>query len=232
DGSILKRYVGKLKKDSASAEASTMKNIGEEPKPYGKPDSIDVHPGHNRFTWNLRYPDKVIPGADEKTYFGADYGPLATPGSYKVRLSVGDWSQTQNLRVKIDPRVKSIGITTDDLQAQLDLNLKIRDALGKAHRIAAGIDTLRKKVKASDLSKKDKAAAINKLDNLYDSIVTSKKGSYPPPMLIDQLNYLYRMTSSADQHPGDDAYTRFRTLNKMLDHIIPKWELLRKQIDI
>ncbi len=40
--------------------------------------------------------------------------------------------------------------------------------------------------------------------------------SYPPPMLIDQLECLSWMTSSADQQLGQDAFERFAELNMRL----------------
>lgn len=226
DGTVLRRFAGRIKEDSTSTEDAARDHLDTESHPFGKPDSITVQQGHNRFIWGLHYPGKTIPGPDGETYFGAGRGPMAAPGMYKVRLTVGDWTQTRDLKVKIDPRVKSIGITENDLQAQLDLNLKIRDAIGKAHRVAAGIDTLRKKLKASDQHNELK----KKMDKLYDRIVTSDKGSYPPPMLIDQLDYLYYMTSSADQHPGDDAYTRFKTLNKRLKEITSDWKAMKSGV--
>jgi len=229
DGTVLRRFAGKMKDSNTSSDRAILSD--SKPTPFGKPDSIDIHQGHNRFIWNLRYPGKTVPGPDGKVYFGSNYGPLVTPGDYQVRLTIGDWSQTQNLHLKIDPRIKSNGITNNDLHAQLNLNLKIRDALGKAHRFAANIDTLRKKLKDSE-NRKQTTSILDKLNNLYNRIVTSEKGSYPPPMLIDQLNYLYHMTTSSDQRPGNDAYNRFRRLHKMLDKIAVDWKTLKNGIDI
>lgn len=228
EGTVIRRFVGKTGDHYSTVETNSTTKINS----FGSPDSINVQKGHNRFVWDLRYPGKTVPGPKGETYFGAGRGPLATPGNYQLRLTVGDWSRICNLKVKIDPRVKKIGITRKDLQAQLDLNFKIRDAIGRARRIAAEIDTVRKEVKASDQPEQRKSATLDKLDKMYGRIVTSDKGSYPPPMLIDQLNYLYRMTSSADQHPGDDAYSRFDTLNEMLQEITTDWKVLKSGIKV
>lgn len=66
-----------------------------------------------------------------ETAFGQDTpilprGPLAVPGTYQVRLTVDGKAYTQPLIVTMDPRVK---VSPTDLAKQLDLGLKIRDAL-------------------------------------------------------------------------------------------------------
>jgi photosystem II stability/assembly factor-like uncharacterized protein len=233
DGTIVRRYIGTAEKDTnqTSEQAPGHSDmIQTESHAFGKPDSIDIQAGHNRFTWNLRYPARTIPAEDGEHYFGANTGPMAVPGNYRVRISTGNWSETQDLRVKIDPRVKKIGVTNEDLQAQLELNLKIRDAIGQASQVAAQIDTLRERLSDTE-DENAPSPQLDKLDKLYNRIVTSEEGSYQPPMLIDQLEYLYYMAISADQRPGDDAFTRFETLRDRLDTIQSDWNQLRKEIE-
>lgn len=238
DGTLIRRFVGKTG-DSTEAKSSfksesNMKAPGQ--AKIGKPDSIKIQKGHNRFTWDLRYPDETVPSVDGEEYFGVGAGPLAVPGQYKVRLTIGEWTQTRELNVQIDPRVKKDGVSKADLQAQLELNLKIRNALGQAQKMAAKIDTLQKRItSAKEDGKMDESQAEslqNKLDNIYDKLVTSEKGSYQPPMWIDQTEYLYYMTISADQRPGDDAYERFKTLNKELEKISVEWQQFQQQTNL
>ncbi|MDZ7690661.1 MAG: hypothetical protein U5K69_05915 [Balneolaceae bacterium] len=222
EGTVVRRFVGTAAETSGSGQVTGDKNdmIKPEPNPFGKADSITIQPGHNRFNWNFRHPAHTVPSLDGETYFGANVGPMASPGSYKVRLSTDQWTETQDFTVKIDPRVQYIGITKADLEAQEKLNLNIRDAIGTAHRISAEIDTLRNRIRENEEIDPDLSA----INNLYNRLVTSEEGSYQPPMLIDQLEYLYYMTTSADQRPGDDAYTRFETLRKELEEIQSEWE--------
>jgi len=60
---------------------------------------------------------------------------VAVPGAYKVRLTVGGWSQTRQFTLLPDPRVKT---TPAGYQAQFDLLLKIRD------RVSAANDAVRR----------------------------------------------------------------------------------------
>ena len=53
----------------------------------------------------------------------------APPGKYTVRLKVGSFNQTQDFEIKIDPRIES---TVEDLQAQFDYLISIRDKLSDA----------------------------------------------------------------------------------------------------
>jgi len=50
-------------------------------------------------------------------------GPKAPLGNYKIRMKVGDYSETHDFEIKIDHNLK--GITKEDLQEQFDLTSKI-----------------------------------------------------------------------------------------------------------
>jgi len=238
DGTLIRRFVGKTdtnkSTNSKSIPKTNMKTPG--PEKIGKPDSIKVQKGHNRFTWDLRYPDETIPSEDEEEYFGVGAGPISVPGEYKVRLKVGEWSQTRDLRLHIDPRVKKDGVSKADLQAQLELNLKIRDALGRAQRMAAEMDSLRSRmttaVEEGNISEEKAQSVKQNLEEVYRKLVTNDEGSYQPPMWIDQAEYLYYMTISADQRPGDDAYTRFDTLSNQLEKIAADWQEFKQQANL
>ncbi|WP_138431344.1 WD40/YVTN/BNR-like repeat-containing protein [Fodinibius saliphilus] len=238
EGTVIRQFVGKAGGDEETetpkADQANMKAPG--PEKIGKPDRFKIKEGHNRFTWDLRYPDKTIASSEGEQYFGVGAGPLAVPGKYKVRLTIGDWSQTRELDLQIDPRIKTDGVSKADLQAQLELNLDIRDAIGKSQKMAAAMDTMRSRVDSArvrgDITGDKAQEVTNTLDELYRELVTSEEGSYQPPMLIDQLEYLYYMTISADQRPGNDAYNRFETLNGELEKIESEWQEFQKKVKL
>jgi len=114
------------------------------PKPRApSPDSLKVRAGMNRFVWNLRYPDASR--FQGMIYWaGGTAGPVAVPGTYKVRLTVGDWSQTREFTVRPDPRVKT---TQEEYQRQFDLLLRIsgrvsaaNDAVGRIREVREQLD--------------------------------------------------------------------------------------------
>jgi hypothetical protein len=152
---------------------------------------------HNRFVWDLRYGGAA-----------GNAGPLVVPGSYQVRLSAGEWSQSRPLDVRIDPRVAADGVTQANLQEQLDLLLKVRDAIAEARALGA-------KLAAARQAAQPGSAGARTLQALVDRVVTAEI-VYPQPMLIDQLSNIARMAGQADQKVGRDAFVRFDDLKKEL----------------
>ncbi|HEY7781447.1 MAG TPA: hypothetical protein VIC85_14660 [Ktedonobacterales bacterium] len=126
-----------LTKDRRTSTAQEIKRETTEPK-------VPVKPGLNRFFWDLRYPgarpvDGFVTGSGELS------GPVAPPGRYQVRLTVGGKSWTEALEVREDPRVTT---SADDLRAQFELLLRIRDSLSAAHEGVATLRAIRDQVAA------------------------------------------------------------------------------------
>lgn len=203
--------------------------------PPAVPDTFEVREGHNRFVWDLRYPGETVPSEAAGEYFGVRSGPLALPGRYTVRLSAGDWSESRPLRLKMDPRVREAGVTEADLKAQLEYNFSLRNTIGRANRLAAEIekaqDGLEQLADKETVTEDEMETIRRELDRLHSELVTSDEGSYQPPMLISQLGYLYNMTSSADQHPGNHAYSRHETLREELSLLATDWQDLQNMIN-
>ena len=65
----------------------------------------------------------------------------------------------------------------------------------------------------------DAAPAAEELKALHEALVSDGSIQYPQRMLIDQVQYLYGMTTSADQRPGADAYERIETLENELGEL-------------
>jgi photosystem II stability/assembly factor-like uncharacterized protein len=195
---------------AAPAAAGTGERGGEEEEMGGPrsgpalPTRLPTKAGMNRFLWDLRHA-----GAwDRRSPDGAPGGPYVAPGRYQVRLSVGAWSQTQPLVVRIDPRVAADGVTQADLEEQAAFSLKVRNATSDARRLAERVREAREKAEGD-------GAASAKLQQLLDRLVTAR-GAYPQPMLIDQIGNVARMLGQADQRVGRDAYIRVDDLMKEL----------------
>jgi hypothetical protein len=156
---------------------------------------LPKRPWHNRVRWDLRYAG--TPGLP---------GPLVAPGTYQVRLAVGEWTQSRPIEVRVDPRVAAAGVTQVDLQEQVDLLLKLGDAVADARALAVNLQGAR------DTAKGDAARATS-IQALVDRLVTANI-VYPTPMLIDQLSNIARMAGQADQKPGRDAFQRHGDLMK------------------
>jgi len=166
----------------------------------GGSTTVDTSAGMHRFTWDLR---------------AGGGGPLVVPGRYQVRLRAGTWTATRPLEVKLDPRVTEAGVTTEDLQAQYDLQVKVSAAQADARALA---DEVRKALEAARGAGSSDPAKAAKLQGLLDQLVTANL-VYPPGMLIDQFSSLSRMIGGADMKPGKEAYDRFADLMKWMADI-------------
>ena len=131
--------------DSEGQTIKSFSSQAEESKPPdGRPSelTVPVEAGMNRFTWDMRYPNARrldIKGADEKALIG----PVAPPGAYQVRLTVGEHTQTQTFEVMKDPRVAA---TQEDLEEQFVFLLRIRDKLTDAHDGTNRLRSVRRQV--------------------------------------------------------------------------------------
>ena len=160
------------------------------------PTRLDKGAGMHRFVWDLRYPGPWV----SKTRPEGPNGPLAAPGKYAVKLTVGSWTSTQALTVIEDPRVTRSGVTTADLREQFEHNLLVRDLVSDANRAAARV----------------RAAKRPELAELASHLITPAV-RYSKPELQTHITYLYSLTTGADQKIGRDAVERYRELRKELD---------------
>ncbi len=118
---------------------------------YKKP-ALTTKPGVNRVVWDLRYEGaRKIRGA--KVEGSPEIGPLANPGTYTIKLTVGGQTQTGTLVVKPDPRTKvspaELGDELGDgLAEQLKLSLSIRDDLTKLTGAVERIRSVKKQLQS------------------------------------------------------------------------------------
>jgi len=132
----------------------------EDPDPDRRlrpPKPLPAEAGVQRAVWDLRYEGaKQIESAEID--FGDPYtGPLVLPGTYTVRLTVGEETQTTVLEVRPDPRGET---PRADLEEQLTFALELRDDLTRVAEIVAGVRAVREGLAVrTKLLEEDAAAA-------------------------------------------------------------------------
>jgi photosystem II stability/assembly factor-like uncharacterized protein len=169
---------------------------------------LPAEAGLNRFVWDLEYPG---PWSTSARSSGRN-GPMAAPGRYTVRLTSGGWSVERALTVLADPRVVADGVTPAVMAAQLAHNLKVRDLVTEANRLVARLTTAR--------GNDSLPATIRaRLDSMHAVLVTPPV-RYSQPGLQSQIQYLYGLTTQADQQPGRDALERYEVLRRELDRAV------------
>jgi hypothetical protein len=224
---------GKVIRTYSSEEKKT-----EEAPDEGERDSeaehIPAKAGPNLFTWDLRYdPPVKIPAAiyDE----GDPVGPLVMPGTFQARLSVAGKTSTAPIEVKMDPRIK---VSTEDLQKQFDLMLKLRDRQEEMNRAILAIRDLRvqlnlvekrwgtnanaKAVVEQSSALRKKIGAIEQELIQVNSKASEDELNYPAKM-NSWLGYLQGAVDSADTQPTEGELGVFADLNQKLDAQLVKW---------
>ncbi|HSG49378.1 MAG TPA: hypothetical protein VLA43_16275 [Longimicrobiales bacterium] len=171
--------------------------------------TLATRPGLNRFVW-----DFSGPGAGRG-------GPLVPPGTYTIRLSVGDRSQSRDVRLFMDPRVAADGVTQTDLEEQYAISLEIAATMAEAQAVDRRVQ------QGLQRAQGDTRDGFQALDRRLNTL---EEGSYQTPMLQDQLRYLYSMLQRADQKPGRDAYVRHEQLKTELEDIRRELERLERMV--
>jgi photosystem II stability/assembly factor-like uncharacterized protein len=165
---------------------------------------LDKTAGMHRFTWDLRYPGPWTGVATPES----GNGPAAVPGKYMVKLTAGSFTATQPFTIKEDPRITADGVTTADLQAQFDQNIKARDLVSEVNKSVSRVRQARTKL-AGDPTK------LSQLNAVASHLITPAI-RYSKPELQTHITYLYSMTNATDQKIGRDAVERYDVLKKEL----------------
>jgi hypothetical protein len=200
------------------------------------PEILPAEAGLNRFVWDLRYePPREAPGMMAVFSDYKPRGPLALPGQYEVRLTVAGKSQTVPLEIKLDPRV---AVSEADLRKQLELGLKIRDAVNQAHDTVSQIEDVRKQLLSlrhnvagdpRDRALIDGAQGVDKKmtaveDNLVERQIKASEDSCNYPVKLRyKLVAVGQVVDSADAAPTAASYEEFETLSRQLASELAQW---------
>ncbi|MEJ7758632.1 MAG: hypothetical protein WKF55_03450 [Gemmatimonadaceae bacterium] len=168
--------------------------------------------GLNRFVWDLMYPGPW----DSNPRRSARNGPMASPGTYSVRLNAEGNSQTLPLILHADPRGAADGITMQVLTGQLAHNMRVRDLVSDVNMAVSRVQAAGTAATgATPLN----AETRRKVADLEARLVTPSV-RYSRPGLQAQIQYLYGASMKADQTVGQDAVSRYQVLRAELDGVL------------
>ncbi|MDN5202364.1 hypothetical protein QQ008_13340 [Fulvivirgaceae bacterium BMA10] len=218
DGTVVNTYFS----DSSDSSDSKMKpqvieDMSTNSITYLIAEDLKSAKGMHRFHWDMRH---TGPWSDQENRRYKN-GPMAAPGNYTVRLSVGDIVREYDFQLIVDPRIIEGGTSLNDITAQERFGLKLVSLLSDARKFADVLSAeqgkLSKKKKESLLSDEE-GKRLAYIEKLLKELIT-KDGTYEQPMLIDQISYLYNLSNGADQLPGKDATDRYAELNEMFQKL-------------
>ncbi len=200
---------------------------------------IPANAGMNRFAWDLRYEAPVkVPGA-----FYTDngpLGPLALPGAYQVRLTVGGKSYTQPLELRLDPRLKA---ADEALQKQFALSLRIREDINRLHEAVNQIRDVRTQLRSLDkrlnqASQGEIRRVAGQIDGKMTAVeqqliqfnMKSSEGNLNfPSMLNEQYDVLMHGVDGVDAAPTQQQQQVANQLEQHLNQQLAAWRGILNQ---
>jgi len=190
--------------------------------------------GLNRSGWGMRVkPPAVAPAAS--ALFEAAQGPRVLPGAYTVKLTKGDKTYTEELKVAVDPRAK---YSPEERKAQFELSMKVYKLLEHMTYGVEAIEGVRDaaNARAAKLPEKDPLRKqLQKLaadgDALRSKIVATKEGGMitGEERIRELLGQLYGAVTGYDGKPTDYQVARTESLGHELQDVIDDFQKLTQK---
>lgn len=233
DGVVVQYYLpekaeGELTLTFLDADGTEIRSFSS--KAEGGPTPT-AHAGLNRFAWNLRYPGATGVTTSALPTWEREDGPLLLPGSYEVRLTVNGESASQSFTVELDPRVTASG---EDLAAQRDFLLQVRDRLSETNRLIDQVSALKGQLAAWQ-ERSEETALRERIDGLVTTLdamllelidVHADGAQLWANGLHEKLNALLDSADGADYAPPQQARDVFAELTSQLEERQAKFDSL------
>ena len=205
-----------------------------------QPTAVPAERGANRFVWNMRLAGaRELPGA--AMWFGFLGGPIAVPGTYQVRLAAGDHTLTRSFEIRKDPR---LGVTDDDLRAQFEFLVEVRDSITDVHDAVLDVREIRAQVQEwvsrteglrGSGSLAGAARELNtELDRIEDALIQWRAEAYEdtfhfPVQLNNQLATVADLANMAPAAPTRQTRERFAELRAKAEEQLGRLDRVKSQ---
>jgi hypothetical protein len=217
DGETVLRSYSSAKKEKEGADEESA----------DKP--LEPKAGVNRVVWDMRLtkPD-LLPKA---VIWGSSLGPKVAPGTYAVRLKMGDATATEKVTILPNPLV---AISAEDLRAQHALMKDAMAGVSECHEAVRQVREVKGELKemgerAERLGKgaalKDQAKALSeKLTAVEKKLVNPDIQSNQDvlnftPAMDHEFAGLANVVSSADSRPTDASLAYYKDVRARLDAV-------------
>tara|TARA_B110000037_G_scaffold40243_1_gene49782 strand:+ start:3315 stop:6422 length:3108 start_codon:yes stop_codon:yes gene_type:complete len=221
-----------------------IKTFSTEPNKDKKEAELTLENGNNIFYWNMMYP-----GAEKVKgmilWWASLNGPMALPGNYKVTLTVGETSKSQNFTILKNPISET---TLADATAQFDfindINTKVTEihkALKNVKKVRNQINSLKKSMRGKEEHKDllDYATALLKeMTTIEEILYQTKSKSNQDPLnfpirLNNKLAHLNSLTRIGSYAPTQQAIDFKNVINKEIDNELAKlYELFDNKVSV
>ena len=230
DGAVIRYFLAQEPEEDVEMTLEILDAEGDEVRSFSrKPEKEDdpklpAEAGMNDFVWDLTHPPLELPEGTQD-YMGYSGGPTVVPGEYQVRFTVGEWSQTQPMEVRKDPRLSHV--TDAQLRDQMEMGFQIHGRMAETYAAIETIQSVREQAKAV-AARAEKGGFGEELKTMADSmavhlelieveLVQTKAESGQdminfPPQLDNQFGYLYGQLAPAYGPPTAQERARLQEL--------------------
>jgi len=234
NGAVIRYYLADEPAEDVEVSVTIMDAVGDDLRTFSRDPENDDDPkvpaeaGMNEFVWDLTYPPLEVPEG-KMNYMGYAGGPVVVPGSYQVKLTVGDWSDAARLEVLQDPRLPHV--TEAQLEDLRDFGFRIRERISEAYQALETIAAVRDQAKAL-AERAEEGGFGDELKTLADSLVANlevievelyqtkaESGQDMinfPPQLSNHLTYLFGRLAQAYGPPTAQERARLAELEEEL----------------
>ena len=193
--------------------------------------------GINNVYWNLRgTPPKVAAGGTKMDQAGF-VSPMVLPGTYTVRLKVGDKEYTQPLTVVHDSTNKDFTLAERIAQYKaamqaLEVHKNITETIEEVSKKQAQLKKWMATSKNEE-SKKMMQLYNDSLENYRSTLLATKQKSIfaDEEQLRERVTELYTTIATLEEQPSNLQMQRITVLDKQVSTAKQKREELKKQFD-
>ena len=221
-----------------------IKTFSTKPNKENKEEKLTIKNGNNIFYWNMMYP-----GAEKVKgmilWWASLDGPMALPGNYKVTLTMGEISTSQNFTILKNP-VSETSLT--DAKAQFnfinDINAKVTEihkALKNVKKVRAQVKSLQESIKGVEKHKELVTYAkdlLKEMTIIEETLYQTKSKSNQDPLnfpirLNNKLAHLNSLTRIGSYAPTQQAIDFKNEINKEIDLELAKlYDLFNNKVKV
>jgi hypothetical protein len=228
-----------------SAAGDTIRSWSTEEK--GK-NALELEAGSKTLHWDLYYPGGTRVDGMILWWAGLG-GPMALPGNYTAVLEYGD--EAREVPFTIEPDRRAGTPEQEDLQAQFDFMLDVRDKVSEAHQAIIDLRKVRDQINGfqtrvgeqdSQSSKEHLEAAmtygdsiVGRLTEVEEALYQTKNRSGQDPLnypirLTNKLAHLNSIAGIGNFRPTDQLYTVKAELSAAIDQELDNYRITLEEM--
>jgi hypothetical protein len=224
---------GEVQQVTGEEEVTGSESEEELPGPWAPNEA-----GMNRLVWDYRYekPTRIESGSRGSREEALENvgGPRAIPGKYQVRLTVGDQTLAEEFSLLVDPRLP---VSADELRAQFELKVAIRDRTSETNTAINQIRRLRKQVEDWDERAADRASVHDAAKSLAEQLkgvegelinLEFEKPRPGPNRIKEKFDALNSMIDESDHAPTQGAHEVYDMLRAQQEAQLNRLKVLNE----